>query len=147
MKIAMVSYTGGAGKTTIAAQMLAPRMNGAEIYAIESVNETAAGLGLEVDQMAAKKFRDLHKKLVLSNDAIIDVGNGSLEQFLSGMVQIDESHNEIDYFVIPVESDTKGQKETIKTIMALAEIGIEPEKSASFSTRLNPTLRMNFRTS
>jgi CO dehydrogenase nickel-insertion accessory protein CooC1 len=129
MKIAMVSYTGGAGKTTIAAQMLAPRMgNGAEIYAIESVNETAAGLGLEVDQMAAKKFRDLHKKLVLSNDAIIDVGNGSLEQFLSGMVQIDESHNEIDYFVIPVESDTKGQKETIKTIMALAEIGIEPEK-------------------
>ena len=90
MKIAMVSYTGGAGKTTIAAQMLAPRMNGAEIYAIESVNETAAGLGLEVDQMAAKKFRDLHKKLVLSNDAIIDVGNGSLEQFLSGMVQIDE---------------------------------------------------------
>ncbi|RYE66674.1 MAG: plasmid stability protein StbB, partial [Oxalobacteraceae bacterium] len=64
MKIAMVSFTGGAGKTTIAAQMLAPRMNNAEIFAIESVNETAAGLGLEVDQMTAKKFRDLHNKLV-----------------------------------------------------------------------------------
>lgn len=128
MKVALVSYTGGAGKTTIAAQMLAPRMNGAEIFAIESVNETAASLGLAVDQIAAKKFRDLHKKLVLSNDAIIDVGNGSLEQFLSGMVQMDESHKEIDFFLIPVESDTKGQKETIKTIMALAEIGIAPEK-------------------
>ena len=128
MKIAMVSITGGAGKTTIAAQMLAPRMNNAEIFAIESVNETAAGLGLEVDHMTAKKFRDLHNKLVFCDDAIVDVGNGSLEQFLSGIVQVDESHEEINYFVIPVESDTKGQKETIKTVMALAEIGIAPEK-------------------
>ena len=43
MKIAVLNYTGTVGKTTVAAHLLAPRMNGAPIIAVESVNERPRG--------------------------------------------------------------------------------------------------------
>ncbi len=45
MKVAVLNYTGTVGKTTIAAHLLSPRMNNAPIFAIETINETAEGLG------------------------------------------------------------------------------------------------------
>ena len=45
MKVAILNYTGTVGKKTAAAHLLSPRMNNAPIFAIESINETAEGLG------------------------------------------------------------------------------------------------------
>lgn len=44
MKVAVINYCGTVGKTTIAAHLLAPRMEQARIYAIETINETAGDL-------------------------------------------------------------------------------------------------------
>ena len=128
MKIAIVNYTGTVGKTTIAAHLLSPRMGNAPIFAVESINETAAGLGVDVEQIKGDKFRELFRKLFALDDAIIDVGASNIEDFLDGMVKFDESHLEFDYFVIPVTSGTKEQKETISMIGTLADFGIPPEK-------------------
>ena len=48
MKIAVVNYTGTVGKTTVATHLLAPRMGNALVIAVESINETAAGLGANI---------------------------------------------------------------------------------------------------
>jgi len=128
MKVAVVNYTGTVGKTTIAAHLLAPRMNGAEVFAVESINETAQGLGVDVEMIRGEKFRDLFKKLMLLDDAIIDVGASNVEAFLNGLVKFEDSHLEIDYFVVPVTSGTKEQKETIAVITALSELGIPAER-------------------
>ncbi|ANC47751.1 MULTISPECIES: StbB family protein [Burkholderiales] len=128
MKVAVLNYTGTVGKTTIAAHLLSPHMGNAPIFAVETINETAAGLGVDVEQIKGQKFRDLFRKLIALDDAVIDVGASNIEDFLDGMVKFDESHLEFDYFVIPVTSGTKEQKETISMIGTLADFGIPPEK-------------------
>ena len=50
MKVAILNYTGTVGKTTIAAHLLSPRMGDAPIFAVETINETAAGLGVDVNR-------------------------------------------------------------------------------------------------
>lgn len=129
MKVAVISYTGGVGKTTIAAQMLAPRMGDAPVFAIESINETAAGLGVDVEQIRGERFRDLFKSLLALDSAIIDVGASNVEDFFDGMAKFEDSHLEIDRFIIPVTNETKSQKETISVINTLAEnFGVESQR-------------------
>lgn len=128
MKVAILNYTGTVGKTTVAAHLLSPRMNGAPIFAIESINETAEGLGIDVEKMNGDKFRELFKKIMLEDDAIVDIGASNIEDFMNNMIKFDDSHEEFDYFIVPVTSGTKEQKETIQMLDALASIGIPAEK-------------------
>lgn len=128
MKVAILNYTGTVGKTTVAAHLLSPRMNNAPIFAIESINETAEGLGVDVEKMNGNKFRELFKKLMLEDDAIIDIGASNIEDFMNNMIKFDDSHEEFDFFVIPVTSGTKEQKETILMLDTLSSIGIPQEK-------------------
>lgn len=128
MKVAVLNYTGTVGKTTIAAHLLSPRMGDAPIFAVETINETAAGLGVDVEQIRGQKFRELFTKLLKLNDAIIDVGASNVEAFLDGVVKMDGSHLEIDYFIVPVTPGTKEQKETISLVGTLADMGIDAEK-------------------
>jgi hypothetical protein len=128
MKVAILNYTGTVGKTTIAAHLLSPRLNNAPIFAVETINETAEGLGMDVNKIRGEKFRELFTKLMKLDDAIIDVGASNVEAFLDGVVKMDGSHLEIDYFIVPVTPGTKEQKETISLIGTLADMGISPEK-------------------
>ena len=128
MKVAVLNYTGTVGKTTIAAHLLSPRMGDAPIFAVETINETAAGLGVDVEQIRGQKFRELFTKLLKLGDAIIDVGASNVEAFLDGVVKMDGSHLEIDYFIVPVTPGTKEQKETISLVGTLADMGIDAEK-------------------
>lgn len=127
-KVAVLNYTGTVGKTTIAAHLLSPRMNDAPVFAIESVNETAEGLGVDVEKIRGEKFRELFKKLLLLDDAIIDVGASNVEAFLDGMLKFEDSHLEFDVFLIPVTSGSKEQKESISMIATLADFGIPADK-------------------
>lgn len=128
MKVAVLNYTGTVGKTTIAAHLLSPRMGDAPIFAVETINETAAGLGVDMEQIRGQKFRELFTKLLKLDDAIIDVGASNVEAFLDGVVKMDGSHLEIDYFIVPVTPGTKEQKETISLVGTLADMGIDAEK-------------------
>ncbi|MBZ8143267.1 StbB, partial [Rubrivivax gelatinosus] len=38
MKVAVISFSGNVGKTTIARHLLAPRIPGAQLIAVESIN-------------------------------------------------------------------------------------------------------------
>lgn len=128
MKVAILNYSGTVGKTTIAAHLLSPRMNNAPIFAVETINETAAGLGVEVEKIRGERFRDLFKKLMMLDDAIIDVGASNIEAFLDNMVKFEDSHVEFDFFVIPLTAGSKEQKETISLIATLADFGIPADK-------------------
>lgn len=128
MKVALTNYVGKCGKTTLTANLLAPRMPNAPVIAIESINETAAELGVDVEQMRGTAFRQLFKRLMLEDSAIIDVGASNIEDFMDQIVKFDGAHDEIDFFIVPVVSGSVEQKESLKTIQALATIGIPKEK-------------------
>lgn len=144
MKVAIINYTGTVGKTTVAAHLLSPRMNNAPIYAIESINETAEGLGVDVEKMKGNKFRELFKKIMLEDDAIIDVGASNIEEFMNNLVKFDDSHEEIDYFIVPITSGTKEQKESIAMLNALSAIGIQPEKIRVIFNRVDSDVADEF---
>ena len=57
-----MNYTGTVGKTTIASHLLMPRINNASIIAVESFNESAANIGIKVDQIKGDKFKEIFKK-------------------------------------------------------------------------------------
>lgn len=128
MKIALMNFSGNVGKTTIAGNLLKPRMGDAKIFSIESINQGADADGLEVEKMLGKKFGMLADELMALDSAIIDVGASNVEDLLKGMQQFSGSHEEFDYFVVPVVSSYKVQADTVNTIRALQQLGIGKKK-------------------
>ena len=128
MKIAVINFSGNVGKTTVSAHLLKPRMADAPIFSIESLNIDASADGLEVEKMKGKRFGDLQEKLMMLDHAIVDVGASNVEEFLNMMQQYDGSHEEFDYFLIPVVKEKKQQGDTVNTIRALAQLGIPKSK-------------------
>lgn len=128
MKVAVLNYSGSVGKTVIASHLLEPRIAGAEVIAVESTNESAADLGLDAEQLRGDQFGRLFRKLLTASAVIVDVGASNIEDFLAELAKYDDAQAEIDYFVLPVVSTGKAQRETIKTIAALASIGVDPQR-------------------
>lgn len=128
MIVAVLNYSGSVGKTVIASHLLEPRIAGAEVIAVESTNESAADLGLDVDQLRGDQFGRLFRKLLTTPAAIVDVGASNIEDFLTELSKYDNAQAEIDYFVLPVVPTGKAQRETIKTVAALASIGVDPHR-------------------
>jgi hypothetical protein len=128
MKVAVMNFSGNVGKTTVAGHLLKPRMGDAQIFSIESINAGADADGLEVEKMKGKKFGELVDELMPLDSAIIDVGASNVEDFLKLMQQYDGSHEEFDYFVVPVVKEKKVQSDTVNTIRALHKLGIDKKK-------------------
>lgn len=128
MRIAVVNFSGSVGKTVVTSHLLAPRIPEAEIIAVESTNESAADLGLDVDQLRGAHFGKLFRKLLTARAAIVDVGASNIEDFLAELNKYDQAQAEIDCFVLPVVPTGKAQRETIKTIEALSRAGVTPER-------------------
>ncbi|MBO9356891.1 plasmid stability protein StbB [Bordetella petrii] len=144
MKVAVLNYTGSVGKTVAASHLLAPRMNSAQIFAVESTNETGADLGLDVDQLRGEHFGRLFRELLTRDDAIVDVGASNIEDFLTHMMRYEDAHEEIGYFVLPVINTGKAQRETIKTVAALAELGVDPERVRILFNRVDSSVADEF---
>ncbi|MGN9404714.1 hypothetical protein ACTMQQ_28730 [Pseudomonas syringae pv. aptata] len=86
-------------------------MDGAPIYAIESINETAENLGLDVEKLRGNKFRELFKRLMLEDQAIIDVGASNVEDFMANLGgALRRRMMKLTTTLIPVTSGTKEQK-------------------------------------
>lgn len=128
MRIVVANFSGSVGKTVVTSHLLAPRIAGAEIIAVESTNESAADLGLDVDQLRGEQFGKLFRKLLIAQAAIVDVGASNIEDFLAELSKYDQAQAEIDCFVLPVVSTGKAQRETIKTIKALQALEVPRER-------------------
>lgn len=144
MKVAIMNFTGTVGKTTIATHLLSPRMSGAQIIAVESINETAESLGASVEKIKGDRFRELFKILMVADDVIVDVGASNIQDFLEGMNKFDESHVEFDHFIIPVTSGTKEQRETTSMISTLAGMGVPPNKLRILFNRVESSVDDEF---
>ena len=128
MKVAVINYSGNVGKSTVSGHLLKPRINNAPIFSIESINQGAEADGLDVETMKGKKFGQLVNELMLLEDAIVDIGSSNVEDFLKYMQQQAGSHEEFDYFVVPVVNEKKAQADSINTIRSLSKLGIGKKK-------------------
>ncbi len=127
MKIVILNYCGTVGKTTMATHLFQPRMD-AKIIAVESINMSANDFDVDVDMIKGNRFKEIYQKVLTEDNLIIDVGASNIESFLAHMVQYENSHEEINYFIIPVTAGEKEQRESMNTAIFLLELGIEPVK-------------------
>jgi len=131
--VVVMNFSGNVGKSLIAKHLLLPRMPGAEVFAVESINSEDLS---EADRLRCKQFGELMAKLQASEDAIIDVGASNVEDFVMRMKQYEASHHAFDMFVIPTVPDLKPMADTLSTIEALAEIGVPEERIQVVMNRL-----------
>ncbi|MDR7948288.1 StbB family protein [Achromobacter aegrifaciens] len=144
MKIVVLNYSGSVGKTMATSHVFAPRIPDAEIIAVETTNESAADLGLDVEQIRGEQFGRLFRKLLMAESAIVDVGASNIEDFLAELIKYDEAHHEVDHYVLPVVSSGKAQRETIKTIQALTQIGVPGERVRVLFNRVDADVKDEF---
>lgn len=141
MKAVAINYSGNVGKSTICNTLLSPRMNNAKIFRIESINDSGMSSATEERKLRGSQFSKLQDEILRMDDAIVDVGASNIEEFMVLMNQYDESHVDFDYFIVPVLASNKAVKEaqdTIKTILALKELGVEKERILVLFNRLDP---------
>ena len=69
MKIAVINFSGNVGKTTIARHLLLPRIDGAELFSVESLN-AADGEG---HAMHGRQFSELQEHLDVVQHAVLRI--------------------------------------------------------------------------
>jgi MinD-like ATPase involved in chromosome partitioning or flagellar assembly len=124
MKVAVVNFSGNVGKTTIARHLLAPRIEGAEVISVESINADDG----QATALRGNQFGELQEYLHTVDNVVVDIGASNVEDLLALMRKYRGSHEDFDYFVVPTVPALKQQQDTIATLAELARIGIPPSK-------------------
>ena len=120
MKLAVINFSGNVGKTTIARHLLAPRIPGARVLSIESINADE-----EQDHaLRGRQFAELQEYLQVFDDAVVDIGASNVEELLSLMHRYRGSHEDFDCFVVPTVPSRKQQQDTIATLAELTRVGV-----------------------
>jgi hypothetical protein len=120
MKIAVINFSGNVGKTTVARHLLLPRISGAELVAVESLNADEG----EGQAMRGRQFGELQEYLQTIDGAIVDIGASNVEELLGLMRRYRGSHEDFDAFVVPTVPALKQQQDTIATLVDLSQLGV-----------------------
>jgi hypothetical protein len=124
MKLAVINFSGNVGKTTVARHLLATRMPGCQIVAVESIN---ADDGQPV-MIRGRQFAQLQDFLQSADNVVVDIGASNVEELLRLMRRYRDSQEDFDGFVVPTVPARKQQQDTAATLSELAGIGIPPER-------------------
>lgn len=125
MKIAVLSFSGNVGKSTVARHVLKPRMNDCDIIAVETINADEHD---EAGRVKGREFGNVLEAMAMLDDVVVDIGASNIEALILQMKQYRGSHEDFDFFVIPTTPAKKQQRDTISTIDALAELGVPAKK-------------------
>lgn len=124
MKVAVLSFSGNVGKSTIAKHVLYPRIKGAKLVRVETINSDEGGDAL----VRAAQYGALQETVLQEDSVIVDIGASNVEELVRRMQQYQGSHEDYDLFVVPTTKDAKQLKDTINTIRALRALGVPAEK-------------------
>jgi hypothetical protein len=124
MKLAVINFSGNVGKTTVARHLLAPRIPGCQVVAVESIN---ADDGQSVT-IRGRQFAQLQEFLQSVENVVIDIGASNVEDLLKLMRRYRDSQQDFDGFIIPTVPARKQQQDTAATLTELARIGVPPER-------------------
>ena len=121
MKLAVINFSGNVGKTTVARHLLAPRIPGCQVVAVESINADDG----QPTTIRGRQFAQLQDYLQTVTDVVVDVGASNVEDLLALMRRYSGSHEDFDGFVIPTVPARKQQQDTTATLAELARIGVQ----------------------
>ncbi|WP_457356060.1 StbB family protein [Roseateles sp. P5_D6] len=124
MKIAVINFSGNVGKTTISKHLLMPRICGAELISIESLNAGDA----QGPALRGRQFGELQEYLQTVDSAVVDIGASNVEDLLALMQRYRGSQEDFDYFIVPTVPPVKQQQDTIATLVELSRLGVSAQR-------------------
>ena len=124
MRLAVINFSGNVGKTTVAHHLLAPRIRGCQVVAVESIN---ADDGQSVT-IRGRQFAQLQEFLQSVDKVVIDIGASNVEELLKMMRRYRDSQEDFDGFIVPTVPARKQQQDTAATLAELARIGVPPQR-------------------
>ena len=124
MKLAVINFSGNVGKSTVARHLLAPRIPGSTLIAVESGNDS----GGKQQTIRGREFALLQEYLQTTSDVVVDIGASNVEDFLAMMCHYKGSHADFDGFVVPTVPARKQQQDTAATLSELARMGVPQER-------------------
>lgn len=124
MKICVINFSGNVGKSIVSQHLFKPRLENSEIIAVESINSD----GTTDEKIKGKRFTDIMDKVLEHDNVIVDVGASNVEDFMQQMNNAIGSQDDFNFFVVPTIFKNKQITDTINTIDALSEMGIEKER-------------------
>lgn len=124
MKIAVINFSGNVGKSTVARHLLLPRIPGAELIAIESLNADE-GQG---QALRGRQFGELQDYLQTVSSVVVDIGASNVEELMGQMQRYRGSHEDFDGFVVPTVPTLKQQQDTIATLIELSRLGVSASR-------------------
>lgn len=134
MKIMILNSSGNVGKSFLSRELFYYNMqnNCDEIAFIEIETHNSASDIFEIKtiKLSGKDINTLYKQLLMNECVIIDVGASNIISFLETLIKnnIDNILEEIDYFIIPVNSNSKIQDDTLKLLLTLTQLNFPKEK-------------------
>ncbi|WP_087019241.1 StbB family protein [Thaumasiovibrio subtropicus] len=123
LKIAVVNTSGNVGKTTVVDSLLKPRLPEAHVLKLETINND----GSEDKTMSSANLIAVQEEIDMHDLLIIDVGASNIEKWLQNLEKNSGSHEDIDYYIVPVTPQSKQQIDTISTIKMLKNIGVDTD--------------------
>ena len=139
MKIAVINFSGNVGKTTIARHLLMPRIPGAELIAIESLN---ADEGHQGQSLRGRQFGELQEYMQTVENVVVDIGASNVEDLMALMRRYRGSHEDFDCFVVPTVATLKQQQDTIATLAELARSGIPATRMKVIFNMVDDTVEL-----
>lgn len=124
MKIAVINFSGNVGKTTISRHLLLPRITGADLICVESLNADE-GQG---QSLRGRQFAELQEYMQTVESLVVDIGASNVEDLMALMRRYQGSQEDFDFFVVPTVPALKQQEDTMATLGELARFGIPPSR-------------------
>jgi hypothetical protein len=124
MRLAVINFSGNVGKTTVARHLLAPRIPGCQVVAVESINADD-GQSLTI---RGRQFAQLQEFVQSVDNVVVDIGASNVEELLKLMRRYRDSQEDFDGFIVPTVPARKQQQDTAATLTELAGIGVPPER-------------------
>ncbi|HEY9280668.1 MAG TPA: StbB family protein [Eoetvoesiella sp.] len=123
-KIAVVNFSGNVGKSTLTKHLLAPRLPDCEVIPVESINTT----NVDGEKVSGKHFKKVIEEMAMHGNVVVDVGSSNIEQAFAQLKNLDDAHEDFDYFVVPCVPDKKQQRDTLELLTRLQEFGVPGSK-------------------
>jgi hypothetical protein len=124
MKVAVINFSGNVGKTTVARHLLQPRIAGAELVCVESINADDH----QAQALRGRQFGELQEYLQTIDSVVVDIGASNVEDLLGLMKRYKGSQEDFDCFIVPTVAGRKQQQDTVATLIELARMGVAPSR-------------------
>lgn len=118
-----MNNSGNVGKSMVCDTFLKPRIKGAEVIKVETLNSD----GTEDETISAKDIKQVFEKIDSADVAVVDVGSSNMQPFMENLQKMGDAYEDFDMFIVPTITTHKQQIDTIATVESLLDLGVDKE--------------------